>query len=135
MSPAQVYICGVRAEVKQRQASNWVAGRATHPPEEAKMFCWSPELLQAGNASLYEKQRASAVDGASLLFLDREVKNELTWIKRKGDARYPMNKNDRIYFRSDAKQYPSCDSESPVWPLLCSRTAPCSRELQELSEF
>lgn len=81
---------------------------------------------QAMPDSLYEKQRASAVDGASLLLLDREVKNELTWIKKKGDARYPMNKNDRIYFHSDAKQYQSCDSESPVWFLLCSRAVPCS---------
>lgn len=61
---------------------------------------------------LYAKQRASAVDRASLLFPDREVKDELTCIKKKGDARYPMNKNDRIYFPSDAQQYPSCDSES-----------------------
>ena len=50
--------------------------------------------------SLYLKQRASTTDRVSLLLPDREVNNELTWIKKKGDARYPMNKNDRIYFPS-----------------------------------
>lgn len=48
------------------------------------------------------KQRTSARDRVSFLFLDREVK--LTQIKGKGDARLSTSKNERIYFPSDVKQ-------------------------------
>lgn len=38
----------------------------------------------------------------SLVLPDREVKDEQIWIK-KGDTGWPMNENDKIYFRLDAK--------------------------------
>lgn len=53
--------------------------------------------------SLYMKQRASASDRVSLLLPERELNHEMTWIEKEA-VRYPMNKNDRIYFLPDTKQ-------------------------------
>lgn len=89
-------ICRVRAELKETEAGDWVAGQATCPHEEAKeVFCWSPELLCVGmSGTLYVKQRTPATDRVSFLLPDREVK--LTQIKEKRNARYPMSKNEKF---------------------------------------
>lgn len=104
MSPEQVHTHeSVRAELKWTEASVWAVGQATHPPEEAKeMFCWSLELLRAGSAR-FSVREAQGFRQLSLLLPDREVKDELKWTK-KGGTGYPTNKNDKIYFPSDAKQ-------------------------------